>query len=151
MVKFLIHRFSPSYRLDHDSKDGGIMLYIREDMLSNLLATDKEPLESVELDLWNEKYLINCSCNPHKTVIKNHLGTLSNFLDLYSSTCKKMLILEGFNVGIDEPRMKSFFETFNLKNHIKQPACYKNSDSPTYIDLILTNEQTTYISKYLCN
>ena len=39
--KFLIHGFSPPYRLDHDSKDGGIMLYIREDMLSNLLAADR--------------------------------------------------------------------------------------------------------------
>ena len=41
---FLIHGFSPPYRLDHDSKGCGIMLYIREDIPSNLLATDKEPI-----------------------------------------------------------------------------------------------------------
>ena len=29
---FLIHGFSPPYRLDRDSKGGGIMLYIREDI-----------------------------------------------------------------------------------------------------------------------
>ena len=67
---FLIHGFSPPYRLDRDSKGGGIMLYIREDIPSNLLATDKEPIESlyVEVNLRNEEYLINCSYNPHKTM-----------------------------------------------------------------------------------
>ena len=84
---FLIHGFSPPYRLDRDSKGCGIMLYISEDIPSNLLALDKELIESlyVELNLRNEKYLINCSYNPHKIMIKNHLATLSNFLDLHSS------------------------------------------------------------------
>ena len=59
---FLIHGFSSPYRLDRISKG----------ILSNLLATDKEPIGSfyVELNLWNEKYLINCSYNLHKTIIK---------------------------------------------------------------------------------
>ena len=107
--------------------------YIREDVPLNLLATDKEPIESlyVELNQRNEKYLINCSYNPHKTMIKNHVATLSNFLDLYSSKYKKMLILEDFNVGIDEPHMKSFCVTYNLKNLIKKPTCNKNPDNPT--------------------
>ena len=37
-----------------------------------------------------------------------------------------MLILGDFNVGIDEPHMKSFCETYNLTNLIKLPICYKN-------------------------
>ena len=131
--KFLIHGVSPHNRLDRDSKGGRIMLYIREDVPSNLLATDKEPIESlyVELNLRNKKYLISCSYNPHKTMIKNHLATLSNFLDSYSSKYKKMLILGDFNVGIDEPHMKSFCVTYNLKNLIKKPTCNKNPDNPT--------------------
>ena len=38
--------------------DCGIMLYIRENVPSNLLATDKEPIESlyVELNLRNEMF-----------------------------------------------------------------------------------------------
>ena len=124
------------------------MLYIREDIPSNLLATDKEHIESlyVELNLRNEKYLINCSYNPHKTMIKNHLATLSNFLDLHSSKYKKMLILGDFNIEIDEPHMKSFCETYNLTNLIKQPICYKNP-----VHWSDPNWCSTYISKYLCN
>ena len=57
------------------------MLYVREDIPSNLLTTNKETIESlyVELKLRKEKYLINYSYNPHKTMIINHLATLSNF------------------------------------------------------------------------
>ena len=55
---FLIHGFSPPYRLDRNSEGGGIMLYIRDDIPSNLLVTDKEPIESlyVELNLRNEMF-----------------------------------------------------------------------------------------------
>ena len=50
------------------------------------------------------------------------------------------------HVGIDELHMKSFFETYNLTNLIKQPTCYKNLDNPTCIDLILTNIPRTFQS-----
>ena len=127
------------------------MSYIKEDILLNLLATDKEPIESlyVKLNIRNEKYLINCSYNPHKTMIKNHLATLSNFLDLHSSKYKKMLILGDFNIGIDEPHMKSFCETYNLTNLIKQLTCYKNPDNSACIDLILTKYSRTFQSTFV--
>ena len=55
-----------------------------------------------------------------------------------------MLILGDFNVGIDETHMKSFCETYNLPNLIKQPTCYKDLDNPTRVDLILTNDSRTF-------
>ena len=57
-----------------------------------------------------------------------------------------MLILGDFNVGMHEPHMKSFCETYKLTNLIKQPTCYKNPDNPAYIDLILTNVPRTFQS-----
>ena len=77
-------------------------------------------------------------------MIKSYLGTLSNFVELHSLKYKKMLILGDFNVGIDEPHTKSFCETYNLTNLIKQPACCKNPDNTTCIDLILTNIRRTF-------
>ena len=44
-------------------------------------------------------------------MIRNHLATSSNFLNLHSS---KMLILGDFNVVIDESHKESFCETYNL-------------------------------------
>ena len=38
---FVIDGFSTPYRLYRDSNGGGIMVYVREDIPSNLLATDE--------------------------------------------------------------------------------------------------------------
>ena len=86
---FVIDGFSTPYRLDRGSNGGGIMLYVREDIPSNLLATDeKNHIESfyVELNMRDERWLINCSYNPNKTMICNHLDALSTYLDLNSTT-----------------------------------------------------------------
>ena len=78
--------FSTPYRIDRDSKGGGIMLYVREDKPSNPVASEDKPNKSlfIELNLQNTKILINCSYNPHKSEIKKHLTALRNSLDLHS-------------------------------------------------------------------
>ena len=125
------------------------MLYVREDIPSNLLATDeKNHIESlyVELNLRNEKWLINCSYNPNKSMIGNHLAALSTYLDLHSTTYEKILILGDFNVGKEEQHMKAFCDNYNLTSLIKQPTCYKNPNNPTCIDLILSNTPRSFQS-----
>ena len=84
--QFVIKGFSTPYRLDRDSNGGGILLYVIEDIPSNLIAIENKPVESfvVGLNLRNDKWLINCSYNPHKNLIDNHLDGLSKYLDLYS-------------------------------------------------------------------
>ena len=54
---FLIEGFNTSYRLDRDSKGGGIMLYVIADIPSNLIAFEDKPIESffIELNLQNTK------------------------------------------------------------------------------------------------
>ena len=39
---FVVDGFSTPHRLDHDSNGDGIMLYVRKDIPSNLLATDEK-------------------------------------------------------------------------------------------------------------
>ena len=54
-------------------------------MLSNLLAIEEKPMESffIELNLLNNKWLLNCSYNPHKNKIAMHLYRLSESLDTF--------------------------------------------------------------------
>ena len=145
---FVIDGYSTLYRLDRNSNDGGILLYIKEVIPSYLVATEKEPVESfyVEINLRNKKYLISCSYNPQKIMVSNHLATLEKFLDLHSLKYEKVLILGDFNVGVNEQYMQSFCETYDLKSLIKQPTCYKNPNSPICIDLILTNVPCSFQS-----
>ena len=42
-----LYSFSSLYRVDRESHGGGILLFIREDDSSNLLAIDKKPVESL--------------------------------------------------------------------------------------------------------
>ena len=146
---FVIDGFSIPYRLDRDSNGGGIMLYVTEDIPSNLFATDeKNHIESfyVEINLRNEKWLINCSYDPNKTMICNHLDALSKYLDLYSTTYENILILGDFKVGIEEQHLKAFRDNCNLTSLMKQPTCYKNPSNPTCIDLVLSNTPRSFQS-----
>ena len=126
---FLIEGFSTPYR-DH--------VICKANIPSNLLAFEDKPIESLftELNLQNNKILINCSYNPHKSEIKKHLTALRNSLDLHSSKYEKILIFGDFIVEIEVANMKLFCKNYNLKTLIKQPPCYKNSNKPTCLDLI---------------
>ena len=61
--------FCRSYRLDHCSNGGGLLLYIREDIPSRLLIEYKPPeyVEClfVEINIRKKKWLLCCLCNPH--------------------------------------------------------------------------------------
>ena len=116
------------------------MLYVREDITSNLIAFEDKPIESrfIELNLQNAKVLINCSCNLLKFEVKKHLIALRNSLNLPFSKYEKTLVLGDFNEEIEEENMKSFSENYNLKSLMKQSTCYKNPKKPSSIHLILT-------------
>ena len=127
------------------------MLSVREYISSNLVEAETKPIEGfyIELNLRNDKWLLNCSYNPNKNNIGNHLKALSGFLDSHSSTYEKILILGDFNIEVDDQNMKTFCDSYSLTSLIKQPTCYKNPSHPKCIDLILTNVsrsfQTTYV------
>ena len=141
IANFLIDGFSQPYRIDRNTTGGGIMLYVREDIPSNLLKVESLPIEGfyVELKLRSENWLINCSCNPNRNAIGNHLEALSDFLDFHSSSYNYIIILGDFNVGVEKPHMKTLCKNYSPQNLIKRPTCYKKPSRPTCIDLILTN------------
>ena len=138
---FLIDGFSTPYRLDRNSNGGGLMLFVRENISSNLFEAEAKSTEGfcTELNLRNDKWLLNCSYNPHKNNIGNHLKVLSDFLDSHSSTYENILILGYFNVEADDQNMKTFCDSYSLTSLIKHPTCYKNPSRTKCIDLILTN------------
>ena len=138
---FLKDGFSTPYRLDANFNGSGLMLSVREDIPSNLVEAETRPVEGfyIELNLRNDKWLLNCSYNPHKNNVENYLKMLSYFLDSHSSTNEKVLILGDCNVEADDQNMKTFCDSFSLASLIKQPTCYKIPSHPKCINLILTN------------
>ena len=45
--------------------------------------------------------------------------------------------------------MKSFCESYNLTNFIKQPTCFKNREKPSCNDLISINRPKSFQSTYI--
>ena len=60
---FLQMGFSTPYSLDRNSNGGGLMLFVREDVSSNLVEGEGKPIEGfyIELNLRNDTWLLNCS------------------------------------------------------------------------------------------
>ena len=68
-------------------------LFVGEDIPSNLIETEAKPTEGfyIELNLRNNKWLLNCSYNPHKNNVENYLKMLSDFLDSHSFNKRKSI------------------------------------------------------------
>ena len=83
---------------------------------SNLVEAEAKPIEAsyTELNLRNDKWLLNCSYNPHKNNIGNHFKELSDFLDSHSSTYKKVLTLGDFNVEANDQNVRTFCDSYSL-------------------------------------
>ena len=127
------------------------MLFAREDIPSNLFEAEANPIEGfyIELNMRNDKWLLNCTCNPNKNNIGNRLKGSSDFLDWHSPTNEKVLILGDFNVDPDDQKMKTFCESYSLTSLIKQPACYKTPSHPKCIDFILSNVSRSFQTTFL--
>ena len=87
----------------------------------------------------NKKWLLNCSYNPKKVQISNHLVELSKSTDLYLTKYDQLLFLGDFNAGVEDSAIKNFCSSYNLTSMLNKPTCFKNPDKPSCIDLILTN------------
>ena len=145
---FLIGEFHTPFRFDHNKNGGGILLHVREDIPAKILSHDFPSAESffVEIILHKKKWLINCSYNPNKNNINNHLEIISKALDAFSTKYENIILPGDFNVCVDDEAMRNFCNSYNLNSLIKQPTCFKNPENPSYIDLILTNKSRSFKS-----
>ena len=141
--QFTLKGFCTSYRLDRNSKGGGILLYFREDIKSRLLnsgSTCNIKTISVANNLWKTKWLLTCCYTPHKSLYSSYLNYLNNVVEKYSKSDENLVFREGFNVSMDNKFMINFWEQNDLSSLIDKPTCYKNFNRSTYIDLIFTNK-----------
>ena len=71
------------------------------------------------------------------------MKNISTGLDQFSATYNNLILLGGFNVE-PEVNMLDFLNRYNLKYLVKQKACYKNLENPSWIDLIITNSHRSF-------
>ena len=143
--EFKIDGFSNPHRVDRNENGDGIMLLFREDLPVKVLLVDNGNESCyVELTLKKTKWLTNYSYNPTKNNISSHLVSLSRNLALYTSKFENVLVIGYLSISIEDNNMKIFCQSYNLKSLLKVPTCYKDPDSPSCIDLILTKKPRNF-------
>ena len=78
--------FRASYRLDRNDRGGGILLFVRESLITRLLSRYSFPHDIeilfIELNLRKKKWLICCCYNPHKNLTNYHLQELAKAIQI---------------------------------------------------------------------
>ena len=121
-AQFFMGGFPKPYRLDCSGNGGGILIYIREDIPSKSLdispISNEIEIESIfiEINLRNRKWLLAGTAP----------SALGNTLDLYLEKYDNILLMGDYNCEVVEQAMHVFCETYNLRNLIKVPTCFKN-------------------------
>ena len=80
----------------------------------------------------------------NKSNIDTFSGNLGQILDRNQSKFEHFLLLGNFKSEIQESSISNFCDTYNLKNIINEPTCYKNILNPSTKDLILTNKSKSF-------
>ena len=134
--------------MDRNTNGSGVALYVREDTPSKqiLFKNDDKDIEYffVKINLRKKKWLISFSYNPHLQFIDKHLTHIGKLLNSLSSKYDDYILMGDFNAELSNNLVDSFCGSYSLKSLFKKPTCFKNSDNPTCIDLILTNRQKTF-------
>ena len=106
--QFFINVFSSPFCLDRDRNSGGILLYIKEDVPSKLLAIENiTETFFLEVNLHKKKWLISCSYNPNKALIANYRTILSKNIDIYTTKYGNLLFCGDFNAGLEDTFIKT--------------------------------------------
>ena len=145
--QFSIDGYNLPYRLDRNQDGGGFLVYFRTGIPSRKLKTNlPDNVEGIffDMNMRNKKWLIFVGYNPKKEHIAPFLSHVGKSLDYQIGKYENLILIADFNSQMEEDAMKEFCDTYNLKNLITEPTCFKNAQNPTLIDLILTNKPKSF-------
>ena len=135
-----LNDFPNPYRLDRNCHGGGILVYVRNDIPSNLIKLDQkfENFQGffIELELSEKnKWLLSYSYNPRKGNTKQYLSNISKGLDELNSKYDNILITGDLNSEMSEPSLDKCCQIYKLESNVNKPTCSKNHKNPSCIDL----------------
>ena len=133
------------HRCDRDENEGGLLLYVREDVPSAFLKTDSA-IEAfyVELTIRKKKWLLCCWYNPNKTFITKHLAEIGRNRDLFLSKYDNFILLGDFNSEPCKQPVRDFCHVYNCHNIIKDKTCFKNPHNPCLLTCLQQTDQNAF-------
>ena len=77
------------------------------------------------------------------TLTQKDINRIRAILGYYSQKYDNVTIIGNFNITTENTHLQSMMQAYNLNNLIKEPTCFQ-SNNPSQIDLILTNQKSMY-------
>ena len=144
--QFKIPGYALSCRLDRNQLVVALWFLYEKIFLLKYFKSLNKSLESlfIELNFRKKKWLLCCTYNPNRSNISRHLDLLRRSLDLYSAEYELFTIDGDFNTAVTQTSMKVFCDSYEFKNLLKDAKCYKNSENPLCINLILANNPNSF-------
>ena len=144
--QFTIDGYSAPYRNDFNKNSGGVIIFVRDDLVCKEVHKTENNGEGIflELNLRKMKWLLFGGYNHKKSNIKQFLNEVSEKLEPLLSKFDDIILLGDFNSEIIEEDLSNFSHVYNLKNLIVEPTCFKNVANPSSIDVILTNKPRSF-------
>ena len=147
MSQFLIDGFKSPYRLDVSGNSGGVLVYVKECLLSkyvNLVDTPPDiQVVPIEINVRKQKWLILPIYRPPQQTSEYFVDEISKLIDKCSSY-DRVMVLGDFNLEPDDIALSLLIQDHDLYNMIKQPTCF-NSSKGRCIDLIFTNRKHSFL------
>ena len=151
--QFCIPGYKIPYRRDRDGYGGGVMIYVRGDIPSDILLKHRvdDDLEAifVEINLRKSKILLigtyNSCSQKYRKADEEFFKQIAHALDVYSGYDKFLLCgdlnINDFN---ENEALDDFLDEFHAKNIVKDPTCYSNPENPSCLDLYITNSYRSF-------
>ena len=112
LEQFLISGFAKPLRLDRNSRGGGIMLFIRDNIPFRLLKPGNLPSNTealfIEINLRKKKWLMCCGYNPNKSLINKFTYDISKVLNSFIGNFDNFLVVGDLNSEITESSIHEF-------------------------------------------
>ena len=127
-------------RHDLKSNDGGIFVYVRDDMKSCIIESENLPSSFEGLVIKLSSNLKHGFSSAPTTSQKQYEGTCTGTFVLHRSKYSETIIIGDYNTEITETSIPELYESYFLENVVKKPICFKNPAKPTYINLMIANK-----------
>ena len=112
---FSIPGYTSPYRLDVNSKSGGLLIYIKETIpskeLKQLLIPKDLQILPIEINLRKSKWLIMPIYRPPSISETYFVNNMNKIIEYYSYKYENILLLGDFNMEITNKAMEPFMKT----------------------------------------
>ena len=129
ITQFFVDGYSKPFRFDRNRNAVGVLLYVREDIVSRELESDNLPIDInkifIELILRKVKWLFFSTYHPPSQSEDYYFSLVSNCLDAFSPTYDRLLLVGNFNADYSKETLFNFLQKHNAANILNDKICFR--------------------------